>query len=153
MAVHILRCTIEDAPMVFDWVTRLLTELGDEAEDLGRLDETKVLEAWRNLGDRFQVFVAKDELSSVVGVLTLTETFAIYANGNYGVIDEMYVAPAMRSEGIGARLVDAVKEYGRERGWTRIDVTAPEDPRWIRSRRFYEQQGFRFTGPKLKFPL
>jgi len=153
LAIHIERCTIDQAPIVFDWVTRLLVELGDEAEDLGRLDETRVLQAWREMGDRFQAFVAKDERGSIVGVLTLTETFAIYANGNYGVIDEMYVAPASRSEGIGARLVDAVKEYGRERGWTRIDVTAPEDPRWTRSRQFYEKQGFTFTGPKLKYPL
>jgi GNAT superfamily N-acetyltransferase len=104
-------------------------------------------------GDRFQVFAAKDEAGTVLGVLTLTETFALYANGRYRVIDEMYVAPEVRSEGVGARLVDAVKEYGRRRGWTRIDVTAPEDPRWERSRRFYEGQGFTFTGPKLKFVL
>lgn len=151
--VHIEQVTIAQAPLVFDWVTRLLVELGDEAEDLGTLDEGKALEDWRQMGDRFRVFVARDPAGDILGVLTLTETFAIYANGNYGVIDEMYVAPAMRGSGIGARLLDAVKVYGRGRGWTRIDVTAPEDPRWDRSRRFYESQGFVFTGPKLKFVL
>ena len=153
MDVHIEQVTIAQAQLVFDWVNRLLLELGDEAEDLGGLDERKVLDDWRRMGDRFRVFVARNETGSILGVLTLTETFAIYANGSYGVIDEMYVVPEARSQGIGARLVDAVKDHGRGRGWTRIDVTAPEDPRWERSRRFYESQGFAFTGPKLKFVL
>jgi hypothetical protein len=32
-------------------------------------------------------------------------------------------------------------------------VTAPESARWSRSQGFYEREGFRFTGPKLKFLL
>jgi GNAT superfamily N-acetyltransferase len=59
--------------------------------------------------------------------------------------------PSHRSVGVGRLLLDAVKAYGRERGWSRIDVTAPESPRWDRTRRFYEREGFTFTGPKLKF--
>jgi hypothetical protein len=36
------------------------------------------------------------------------------------------------------------------RGWTRLDVTAPEAERWTRTRRFYKKEGFVFAGPKLK---
>jgi heme-degrading monooxygenase HmoA len=49
--------------------------------------------------------------------------------------------------------IEAVKQFGRQKDWTRIDVTAPESERWIRARQFYEKQGFVFTGPKLKFLL
>lgn len=153
MAIRIEKLTLAQAVIVLDSVLRLLVELGEEADDLGRLDEPKVLEGWRAAGDRFQVFAARDESGVVLGLLTLSETFAIYANGNYGVIDEMYVVPEHRSAGVGSMLLDAVKEYGRTRGWSRIDVTAPESSRWDRTRRFYEREGFSFTGPKLKFVL
>lgn len=153
MQVVIDRLTINEAPLVFDWVMRLLTELGEEGEELGSLDEEGVLRAWRERGDHFHIFVAKNTAGEILGMLTLNETFAIYANGNYGVIDEMYVAPEYRSAGVGGQLIAAVKAFGMQKGWRRIDVTAPEAERWQRTRRFYEQQGFVFTGPKLKFIL
>lgn len=153
MEVRIRKLTIDDAQVVFSFVLRLLSELGEESDDLGTLNEANVLRAWRNAGDRFHVFAAKDPSSEILGVLTLNEAFAIYANGNYAVIDEMYVLPEHRSSKVGKLLIDAVKELGRSRGWTRIEVTAPESDRWIRSRRFYEREGFTFTGPKLKYFL
>ena len=90
---------------------------------------------------------------TVVGVITISEAFAIYANGHYGVINEMFVLPEYRSRGVGALLLEAAKDLGRRRGWRRIDVTAPESERWHRTRHFYESQGFRYTGPKLKYVL
>lgn len=151
--IIIAKLTRQDAPIVFDWVMRLLNELGEEGDELGALANDKVLQAWRKMADRFHVFVAKNEVGDILGILTLAEAFAIYANGNYGIINEMYIAPEHRSAGIGARLVDAAKNFGRQKSWTRIDVTAPESARWERTRRFYEKQGFVFTGPKLKFLL
>ncbi len=65
----------------------------------------------------------------------------------------MYTDPEIRSSGVGAALIDAAKDYGRARGWERIDVTAPESDGWERTRQFYERNGFAFTGPKLKFVL
>ncbi|HZY98599.1 MAG TPA: GNAT family N-acetyltransferase [Candidatus Baltobacteraceae bacterium] len=81
------------------------------------------------------------------------EVGAIYANGPYGIIPEMYVVPSGRSTGVGRRLIERAVEIGRERGWSRIDVTAPESPAWERTVRFYESCGFRFAGPKLKKTL
>lgn len=153
MPIRIERVGLEGAGTVFEAVTALLRELGDEAEDVGTLDEERLRRQWAAAADRFQVFVARDESGGVAALATLSESFAIYANGNYGVIDEMYVAPAFRSQGLGKRLVDAIKAVGREKGWSRIDVTAPEGEGWDRTRRFYEREGFSFTGPKLKFPL
>lgn len=83
--------------------------------------------------------------------MTATEAFAIYANGPYGIIDEMYVFPTCRSQGVGGALLDAVKDLAERKGWHRIDVTAPESPSFARTRSFYEREGFTFAGPKLKF--
>lgn len=141
------------AQLVFDTVLALLRELGDEAEDLERFDAARVLAAWRERGAGFRVLGAFDQDDALVGLLTLSESFAIYAGGPYGVIDEMYVLPAWRSRGIGRLLVGEAKAIGRQRGWQRLDVTAPESERWSATRRFYEREGFAFTGPKLKYPL
>lgn len=150
MRIRIDTLTIEDADIVFDWVLRLLQELGEEGEELGELDRKTVLSAWKQRKDLYHVLVARESKGQIVGVLTLSIAFAIYANGEYGVIDEMYVDPTYRSGGVGAMLVDAAISIGKEKGWNRIDVTAPESERWTRTRRFYEKLGFVFTGPKLK---
>jgi GNAT superfamily N-acetyltransferase len=153
MNIRIVKLSVDEANVVFEEVLKLLVELGEEGDELGELSHEKVLKEWQNSTDRFKVFAAKNPEEKIVGILTLAETFAIYANGNYGIINEMYTDPAYRSAGIGAMLVQSAIEYGRKKGWTRIDVTAPESERWERTRRFYEKQGFIFTGPKLKFLL
>ncbi len=51
---------------------------------------------------------------------------------------------------IGVSLISAAVSHGQQRGWRRIDVTAPEAERWRGVRHFYEQNGFTCAGPKLK---
>ena len=150
MNIRIEKLSIVEAPLVFDWVMKLLRELGEEGEELGELDTDRVLVEWKARNDKYHVFAARDFKGEMLGILTLSVAFAIYANGEYGVIDEMYVDPKHRSAGVGAALVDAARKFGAEQGWRRIDVTAPESERWERTRHFYEKLGFVFTGPKLK---
>jgi len=151
--MEIVRLTVKDSDLIIRQVLNLLEELGEESDDLGELQTEKVLREWSELNDRFFVFAAKDDEGNIQGLITLAESFAIYANGNYGIINEMMVVSAARSQGVGAALIQKAVLFGRERGWSRIDVTAPESERWARSRRFYEQQGFTFAGPKLKLQL
>jgi GNAT superfamily N-acetyltransferase len=147
--VEIVRAGAADRETVLVLVERLLRELEDEPEEFLRIDRAKILRDLEAAGERFTAFLAV-EGGAPVGVLTLTETFAIYAGGRFGVIDEMYVEAGHRGEGLGRRLIEAAVGFGRERGWMRIDVTAPSGPRWERTVRFYEEQGFVFTGPKLR---
>lgn len=149
----IRKAEAKDLPVVFDLVERLLRELGEEGDDLGELQTETVVRDWTSLGERTVALLAETSAGEAVGVATVVETFAIYANGLYGIINEMYVAPSHRSAGVGARLIEEVLALGRARGWSRVDVTAPESARWERTRRFYESQGFAFTGPKLKIVL
>lgn len=153
MNIRIETLTIRDAEIVFDWVMRLLQELGEEGDELGVLDHQEVLRKWQDRQSKYHVLVARNETDEILGILTLSTAFAIYANGEYGVIDEMFVAPPHRSSGIGALLVNAARNIGKQQGWKRIDVTAPESERWERTRHFYEKLGFVFTGPKLKLLL
>lgn len=153
MTIRIERVGSEAAETVLVSVERLLRELGEEGEEAGVRDHAELARVWREEEPRCLALLAIDERGDCVGALTLVETFAIYAGGRHGIINEMYVAPEQRSAGTGARLIAEAAAVGRERGWRRIEVTAPEAPRWSRTRAFYECQGFVFAGPKLKLPL
>ena len=153
MIVAIERLGMENAGLALEMVLCLLTELGEEGDELGTLDSSKVLEAWSRSREAVHIFVAGDLGGHPVGIMTVVESFAIYANGSYGIINEMYVVPSHRSSGVGHQLIQAAKEFGVERKWTRVEVTAPESDRWARTRAFYQREGFRFAGPKLKLLL
>jgi len=143
----------EAASDVLEMVAALLGELGEEGEDTGAMDVAELTAAWRTDKAHHVAFLGYDEDTNLVGVATVSTAFALYAQGRYGIINEMYVSPDHRSLGVGTRLIETIKDHGREQGWRRIDVTAPEAAKWERTRRFYEDKGFDFTGPKLKFFL
>ena len=80
----------------------------------------------------------------------LNECAAIYANGLFGEITELYVEPANRSCGVAPSLISAAVDLGRRKGWTRLEVGAPDQPRWSRTLAFYLEEGFVEVGPRLK---
>jgi GNAT superfamily N-acetyltransferase len=143
----------DEAAIVCRLVDRLLAELGEEGEETGALDVKHLRAGWSALapGAHLALLARLGSGREAIGVATLGEGFALYAGGLYGILNELYVAPEHRSSRVGAALLDAVKETARARGWRRVEVTAPEAVRWERTRRFYEREGFRFTGPKLKW--
>lgn len=151
--VRVVRARPGRLDIVLDLVNRLLAELGDTSGEFDRRSPAKTRGDLEGCGDRFAAFLAETDGGEAVGVVTVMEAFAIYAGGNYGIIDEMYVAPSYRSRGVGRQLIDAVKAHGHAREWLRLDVTAPPEPEWQRTVRFYEDQGFTFTGPKLRCML
>lgn len=138
--------------VVFALIQELLAELGTEGQEFAHIDREKLLaDIEENLDSgRFLALLAKEESGTAVGVLTLSQSFALYAGGEYGTIDEMYVLPAYRCRGIGGSLVDAALAEARTRGWFRLDVTGPEDGSAERAVDFYKRMGFEFTGPKLR---
>jgi GNAT superfamily N-acetyltransferase len=150
--IEIRRAGPQDRQTVLELVERLLIELEDLPREFAGLDRDRTLFDLANAGDTFIAFLARTA-GEPIGVLTVTETFAIYAGGRYGVIDEMYVVPGHRSSGVGRVLLEAAKELGMVRGWRRLDVTAPPGAAWERTVQFYERHGFVFTGPKLRCTL
>jgi GNAT superfamily N-acetyltransferase len=100
--------------------------------------------------EAYVVFLSFDSQNSVCGMIALSEALSIYAGGNFGVIREFYVIPEMRSSGIGKALLKAAKEFGRSKGWMRIEVTPPHKDKWSRTYDFYQREGFIEIGPRLK---
>lgn len=138
-----------------DTITQLLKdlyqELGDERESSNFLTDDFVRQMLESKNT--QVYLAYNHNRETVGILSLTESQAFYAGGKYGVIDEMYIVPGFRSNNIGSQIISDIKHIAKQKGWKRIDVTAPTEERWIRTVDFYKRNGFEFTGPKLKFKI
>ena len=81
-----------------------------------------------------------------VGVATLTEGCALYVGGALATVQEVYVVPEKRSQGIGAALIAGIHEMGVTREWKAIELCTPPLPEFERSVEFYEGQGFRVVG-------
>jgi GNAT superfamily N-acetyltransferase len=96
--------------------------------------------------------LAFNDDGDAVGVLTLVESLALYAGGRIGVVNELYVVPPYRSEGVGKILLDAAKNLAQERGWQRLEVTTPGE-QYEKTLLFYEREGFLPIGPRYKFEL
>lgn len=147
---RIRRVTADDV----NEVTRLLGALYAELHEREAFPDYRLSSVEDVLRDSERTFGfvahAGDQL---MGVLMLTEGVAVYAGGVFGQITELYVEPEYRSQGIASLLVRRATQFGRERGWKRLDVGAPHQPRWNRSLRFYESEGFFEVGPRLKLDL
>ena len=150
MRIHIAQP--REIETIMTLIGELLAELGGEGQEFASIDRHKLrVDIESNLDSgRFLALLAEDESDTAVGILTLSQSFALYAGGEYGTIDELYVRPGHRGSGVGGLLVAAAVAVAREKGWYRLDVTGPADPKDERAVRFYERLGFEFTGPKLR---
>jgi GNAT superfamily N-acetyltransferase len=149
--IHIRQVTDSDVKTLINMVDTLLKEL--ERSTKSQLSDSRLAAALQDQRWHRAAFVAEDDNGEPVGLITLTEIFAMYMSGSYGAIDELYVVPELRSSGIGRRLIAAAIEYSRQRNWPRLVVTAPDYDPGERTRGFYESVGFEFTGPKLRIVL
>jgi len=98
---------------------------------------------------KYWVFIAKnDTLGINVGFVSLYESYALYSEGAYGTMPELYVRPDWRSESIGKTMLREVQNFAVRKGWHRIEVTTPPLPEYERTLRFYQANGFEISGGK-----
>ncbi|MGZ8983464.1 MAG: GNAT family N-acetyltransferase [Methylotenera sp.] len=155
--IIIQRATSDDshevAVMVGELLSEIMNTIGVQAFNFD-LDETAArLKEFLSHGKYF-VFVARDDSENMVGFVALYESHALYAEGSFGTIPELYIRPEYRSQGAGYRLLEQAKSFGSSRGWTRLEVTTPPLPQFDQTLAFYEREGFAITGGrKLKVAL
>ncbi len=99
------------------------------------------------------VFIAKDKNNSI-GFISMYESYALYAEGSYGTIPELYVKEEYRSLKIGKLLLKKAKEFAISKNWKRLEVTTPPLPQFNKTLSFYEDNNFEISGGrKLKIDI
>lgn len=96
--------------------------------------------------EKYFVFVARGGMSDAVGFVALYESHALYAEGAFGTIPELYVHPGFRSQSVGKALLEQAKSFALTRGWKRLEVTTPPLPQFDKTLAFYEREGFSIAG-------
>lgn len=128
-------------------VATLLAALFEEVEGSPDAEEIAGIFADMEADDSHSTLLALDDDGDIVGILTIVECLSISAGGKYGVVNELYVVPEYRSEGVGKMLIDEAKELAENRDWKRLEVTTPGDE-FSKTLRFYEREGFYRIGPR-----
>lgn len=155
--ISIAQATTDDvrdiAVMVGELLNEIMNAIGVQAFNFD-LEETA-----GRLGDflergKYFVFVAREAAGPAVGFVALCESHALYTEGAFGTIPELYVRPAYRSNHVGLRLLSQARSFGAARGWKRLEVTTPPLPQFDPTLASYTREGFAVTGGrKLKLAL
>jgi len=84
--------------------------------------------------------IAESE-GKAIGIVTITETYALYAGGKIGAIQEFYIEPQFRASGVGSLLIEQVQQYGKLQAWSCIELCTPPLPAFERTLNFYQKNG------------
>jgi GNAT superfamily N-acetyltransferase len=135
----------EVATLVGELLGEIMTATGVMAF---RFDQTETAARLRDFikHEKYFVFVAREAAGHAIGFVSLCESHALYAEGAFGTIPELYVRPERRSARIGQHLLARAKAFAVRRGWKRLEVTTPPLPEFDRTLAFYEREGFAVTG-------
>lgn len=103
------------------------------------------------LAERLRELIA-EELTHVLiagdgpdGVAVMRIRSGLWSGGNEAYVEELYVVPEQRRQGLGEAMMNAAIELARERGCDRIDLGTDEGD--ADAHRLYERLGFTsFTG-------
>jgi GNAT superfamily N-acetyltransferase len=158
MNLRINHARPDDAGVIAGMVGELLCEImaiiGTNVFGYHREETEARARSWMMDG-KYSVLLARDGVQpEPLGFLAIYESFALYAEGSFGTIPELFVRPPHRSSGVGTALLSEAKRLGQEKGWTRLEVITPPLPQFDRTMAFYEREGFSISGGrKLKLEL
>ncbi len=139
--------------MVGELLAEIMNAIGVKAFNFDLADTTIRLKNFL-ANEKYFVFVARSGSANPAGFIALYESYALYAEGAFGTIPELYVRPEYRANRLGFRLLSRAKAFGASRSWTRLEVTTPPLPQFDRTLAFYEREGFSISGGrKLKATL
>lgn len=103
------------------------------------------------LAPRLSTLLAGDSTVAVlagdppVAVALVTLRPNVWYDGPVALLDELYVRPDLRSQGIGSAVVDLVIEICRERRVELVEINVDEAD--VDAQRFYERHGFSWIEP------
>ena len=140
--------TVDDADLIGSLVVDLTVEICELTNaahfDINLSDTIERCKAFIHDGHYAAIIGSHNEMP--IAVVTLSETYALYAGGKIGVIQEFYVLPDFRASGIGSMLIEQVKTYGNEHDWSCVELCTPPLPEFERTLNFYQKNGLTAVG-------
>jgi GNAT superfamily N-acetyltransferase len=143
MEINYRVATVKDAELIGSLVVDLTTEISEvtKAQHFD-IDLNGTIQRCNEL-------ITDGHYSAIIGVygnkpiavVTMTETYALYAGGKIGVIQEFYVSPEFRASGVGSTLFEQVQHYGNKHNWSCIELCTPPLPEFERTLNFYQKNG------------
>ena len=130
--------------MVGELLHELMAAIGSRVFSFNREDTEARARQWLADGS-YAVLLAVDR-DAVLGFAALYESRALYAEGTFGTIPELYVRSGYRSKGVGTQLLAEARAHAKAKRWTRLEVTTPPLPQFDRTKTFYERHGFCVSG-------
>jgi GNAT superfamily N-acetyltransferase len=125
---------VERLPALYEW---LFAPPGEQPPDW---DERRAVVALTQaIESHDSCVLVADDAGSLVGICTVYQDLHSVRYGYRAWVEDLAVDPARRSEGIGKALMDAAKDWARERGATHLEL----DSALARTdaHRFYEREG------------
>ena len=137
---------VADAQAVVDLVDGLMAFAGASRP----LDDDALALAQALIADTSAgtIIVAEDD-REIVGVCTLTYQSALRNRGRYAIIQEMFVAPALRSAGLGSQIVQRALQEAQAHGCRTVELGTPGDG--DRQVEFYGRLGFHVISQRLRW--
>ncbi|NQW16956.1 MAG: GNAT family N-acetyltransferase [Chloroflexi bacterium] len=134
-----------DAGEIAKSVNRLILELGGTVLPLSEAEKmcARVISC-----DADGAVVVADDGDQLAGICTISFQRAIRTLGKYAIIQEMYIGPEHRNDGLGSRLVEAAVSEAARHGCKVVELGAPPDGE--DAERFYGRVGFTGVGQRLR---
>lgn len=130
--------------MVGELLHEIMAAIGSPVFLFNREDTEARARQW--LADGTYVVLLALDQDIVMGFTALYESRALYAEGTFGTIPELYVRSGYRSKGVGTQLLAEARAHAKAKRWTRLEVTTPPLPQFDRTKTFYERHGFCVSG-------
>jgi GNAT superfamily N-acetyltransferase len=148
MNIDFRKATSSDSECIGELVVKLATEIGELTNTQNYdIDLNSIIQRCRELitGGHYEAILGFYE-GNPVAVVTMTETYALYADGKIGEIQEFYITPEHRASGLGSILVERVKTHGLQHNWSCIELCTPPLPEFERTLNFYRKNGLKPVG-------
>lgn len=148
MEIKFREATVQDSEIIGSLVVELTTEICEltHAKHFD-IDLNDTIQRCNELiSDGYYAVILGVYEGNPIAVVTITETYALYAGGKIGLIQEFYVSPEFRGSGVGSMLVKQVQGYGKKHNWSCIELCTPPLPEFERTLNFYQKNGLNPVG-------
>ncbi|OGL41824.1 MAG: hypothetical protein A2161_18645 [Candidatus Schekmanbacteria bacterium RBG_13_48_7] len=141
--VTIVNVTDPDTPSLFQLLNQFLLTTGEPPLDSQSINRIK-----KAIRDQKIYFYLAMDSGSAVGICSLTMGYTTYHAGYFGVMEDFYIADAMRKKGVARQMIGKLLQDAKEKGCCSVLLGCSSDDIHM-----YEHLGFRKIGNMMAIDL